>query len=68
MAGLLLLWLAMEEVCGSLREKRIVLFSDNSPLIGWVTRLASKQSLVAKHLVQALALQLKIQRAYPLTA
>jgi hypothetical protein len=58
---------AMEKVCGPLREKRIMLFNDNSPSIGWVTRLASKQSLVAKHLVQALALQLKIQRACPLT-
>jgi hypothetical protein len=67
MAGLLLLWLAMEEVCGPLWEKQIVLFSDNSPTIGWVTRLASKRSLVAKHLVQALALQFKIQRACPLT-
>jgi hypothetical protein len=67
MAGLLLLWLAMEEVCGSLREKRVMLFNDNSPSIGWVTRLASKWSLVAEHLVQALALQLKIQRACPLT-
>jgi hypothetical protein len=54
-------------VCGPLREKRIALFSENSPTIGWVTPLASKPSLVAKHLVQALALQLKIQRACPLT-
>ena len=43
------------------------LFGDNSPSISWVERLASKRSLVAKHLVQALALQLKIQRACPLT-
>ncbi len=67
MAGLLLLWLSMEEVCGPLREKRIALFSDNSPTIGRVTRLASKWSLVAKHLVQTLALRLEIQRACPLT-
>jgi hypothetical protein len=42
-------------------------FGDNSPLIGWVARLASKQSLVAKNLGQALALHLKIQHACPLT-
>ncbi len=53
-------------MCGPLWEKRIALFSDNPPTIGWVTRLASKQSLVAEHLVQALALQLKTQRACPL--
>jgi hypothetical protein len=67
MAGLLLLWLATEEVCEPLREKWITLFNDNSPSIGWVTSLASKWSLVAKHLVQALALRLKIQRVCPLT-
>jgi hypothetical protein len=60
MAGLLLLWLAMEGVCGHLRGKQVALFCDNSPSISWVTHLASKWSLMAKHLVQALALQLKI--------
>jgi hypothetical protein len=60
MAGLLLLWLAMEGVCGPLQEKRIALFGDNPPLIGWVACLASKWSLVAKNLVQALSLHLKI--------
>ena len=34
MAGLLLLWLVMESVCGSLKEKRVALFSDNSPTMG----------------------------------
>jgi hypothetical protein len=67
MAGFLLLWLTMEGVCGPLQEKGVAMFGDNSPLIGWVKHLASKWSLVAKHLVQALALQLKIQRACPLT-
>ena len=43
------------------------MFGDNSPSISWVKRLASKQSLVAENLVQALALRLKIQRACPLT-
>jgi hypothetical protein len=34
MAGLLLLWLVMESVCGTLQEKRVALFSDNSPMVG----------------------------------
>jgi hypothetical protein len=51
MAGLLLLWLTMEGVCGPLQEKRVAMFGDNSPSIGWVERLASKWSLVAKNLV-----------------
>ena len=67
MAGLLLLWLTMEGVCRPLQEKSVAMFGDNSPFIGWVERLASKGSLVAKNLAQALALRLKIQRACPLT-
>ena len=59
MARLLLLWLTMEGVCGPRQEKRVAMFGDNSPLISWVERLASKRSLVAEHLVQALALRLK---------
>ncbi len=36
LAGLLLLWLVMEFVCGNLREKRVALFSNNSPTVGCV--------------------------------
>jgi hypothetical protein len=57
----------MEGVCRHLWEKQIALCCDNPPLNGWVTRLASKRSLVAKCLVQALALQLKIKRTCPST-
>jgi hypothetical protein len=45
----------------------MTLFSDNSPTVSWVNRLASRWSLVAEHLVQALALCLKIMHACPLT-
>jgi hypothetical protein len=65
---LLLLWLTMEGVCGTLHKKRVTLFSDNTLTVGWVTRLASKKSTVAEHLIQALALHLKSQRACPLTS
>jgi hypothetical protein len=67
MAGLLMLWLVIEGVCPSLREKCVTLFSDNSPTVSWVTRLASRKSLVAEHLVQALALWLKTIHVCPLT-
>ena len=67
MAGLVLLWLTMEEVCGPLEEKRLTLFNDNSPTIGWATKLASKRSTVAEHLVQALALRAKQQKVCPFT-
>ena len=46
MAGLLMLWLMMEEVCPKLRAAHVALFSDNSPTIGWVKRLAERGSLV----------------------
>ena len=42
MAGLLILWLVMEEVCPKLRAAYVALFSDNSPTIGWVKRLAAR--------------------------
>ncbi len=67
MAGLLMLWLAVEGVCGLLQEKLITLFCNNSPSIGWATCLPSKQSMVAKHLIQVLAMHLKIHWACPLT-
>ncbi len=67
MAGLLLLWLTMEEVCGPLEEKHLTLFNDNSPTIGWATKLALKRSTVAGHLVQAMALRAKQQKACPFT-
>ncbi len=34
MVGLLLLWLVMESACRNLREKRVALFSNNSPTVG----------------------------------
>jgi hypothetical protein len=40
MAGLVLLWLAMEAVFGPLEDKRLTLFNDNTPTIGWATKLA----------------------------
>jgi hypothetical protein len=56
MAGLLMLWLVIEGVCKDLCKKQVTLFSNNSPTVGWVTRLASKRSIIAKNLIQALAL------------
>jgi hypothetical protein len=56
MAGLLFLWLVMELVCGNLQEKRVALFSNNSPTVGWVQRLDTHGLLVSAHLIQAIAL------------
>jgi hypothetical protein len=67
MAGPVILWLLIEGVCVDLREKWVTLFSDNSPTVGWVTQLASKRSVVAERLIQALALRLKSTHTCPLT-
>jgi hypothetical protein len=67
MAGLLLLWLIMEDVCHLSPGCHVTLFSDNSPTVGWVTQMAAKRSLVAAQLLRVLALRLKKTGASPLT-
>ncbi len=51
LAGLVILWLMMEHVCVSLAEKRVALFSNNSPTVSWVQRMACCSSLVAEQLL-----------------
>ncbi len=46
MAGLLLLWLAMEEVCGPLQEKQIALFSVVSLLDMYHTKVLMYRTMV----------------------
>ena len=67
LAGLVLLWLTMEHVCGPLAEKRIALFSDNSPTVSWVQRMACHSSLVAKQLIRVLTLRFNLQKVCPIT-
>ena len=66
MAGLLMLWLVMEEVC-EVKNAHVALFSDNSPTVHWVQRMAAKHSEIAMQLVRALALRLQLAQASPLT-
>ena len=67
LAGLLMLWLVMEEVCKPEPACHVALFSDNQPTVHWVERFASKSSEVAGQLLRALALRLKLSQASPLT-
>jgi hypothetical protein len=67
MAGLLLLWLMIEHVCSCLVEKKVALFSDNSPTVSWVQRMACRSSLIAEQLIRVLALRINSQRSCPLT-
>ena len=57
----------MEEVAPSLRHEHVALLSNNSPSVGWVTRMASKSSKVAGMLLRALSLRMRIRRCSPLT-
>ena len=66
MAGLLMLWLVMEDVC-NVEHAHVALFSDNSPTVHWVQRMAAKNSGIAMQLVRALALRLQLANASPLT-
>jgi hypothetical protein len=51
LAGLVILWLMMEHVCGSLAEKWVTIFSNNSPTVSWVQWMACCSSLVAEQLI-----------------
>jgi hypothetical protein len=57
----------MEHICGPLTEKRVTLFSNNSPTVSWVQRMASRSSLVAEQLIRVLALRFNIQKVCPIT-
>ena len=66
LAVLVLLFLIVQAVTGSLRDKHVVLYSDNSPSEHWVQQLAAKNSTAAMQLIRALSLNLQITKASPL--
>ena len=66
-AGLFLLWIVMEEVCGVKSGDHIAVLSDNQLKVLWVDQLASKSSVVARKLLCALALRLKMKGALLMT-
>ncbi len=66
-AGLRLLWLCVEAIAPDIAHKHIALFSNNSPMVSWVDRMASQKSRIAAQLVCALALWLNIKKTCPLT-
>jgi hypothetical protein len=66
-AGFLLLWLVMEEICPELMHKHVGMWSDNQPTVCWVKRMASKNSFLAKCILQIIALRQKLRQSSPLT-
>jgi hypothetical protein len=67
MAGLVLLWLVIEAVAPTMAEKNFAMFSDNSPSVSWIDRMASKKSAIGAHLLRALTLRLKMKHCCPIT-
>ncbi len=67
LAGLVLLWLMIKHVCTTLREKKVALFSNNSPTVSWVQRMACRSSLIAEQLKHILTLHINAQWSCPLT-
>ncbi len=67
LAGLVILWLMMEHVCGTLTEKQVALFSNNSPTVSWVERMACRSSLIAEQLIRVFALCFNLQKVCPIT-
>jgi hypothetical protein len=51
MAGLLLLWFVMEDICSALTNAHVALFSNNSPTVLWVQQFAAKHTVIAMQLV-----------------
>ena len=47
MAAILLVWHTLECIVPSLRDKHIIIYSDNTPSVAWTTKMASKRSKVA---------------------
>ena len=66
-AGLVLVWLLVEAMVGDLAAARVALYSDNSPSVSWIQRLAARRSPIAMQLIRSLALRLQIRKASPLT-
>lgn len=66
MAGVLLHYLALEQVAGSLRHVQVAIGSDNTPAVAWTTKMATRASSpVAYHLLRGLALRQRYTRAAP---
>ena len=67
MAALVMLFLVMESTVENLQTKRVALYSDNSPSVHWVQRLAVRSSVAAMQLIRILALRMQVHRISPLT-
>jgi hypothetical protein len=67
MAGELLTWLVLETISPtSLQYANIGIYCDNTPTVAWANRLSSSKSIIAAHLLRALALRQHVHRTSPI--
>ena len=67
MAGVMLQWLALERCAPkSLQFAQVTIYSDNTSTVSWTGKLSSSASVIAGHLLRALALRQHVHRSAPL--
>ena len=57
-------YIVLEFLC-PLTHRSIGIFSDNTPTVAWTTRLCAKNSLIAGHLLRAIALRHHVSKSSP---
>jgi hypothetical protein len=68
LAAALLLTMMLEHAGLSLNHKTIAAWSDNTPTLGWVWRMATKQSKIAGRLIRGLGTRQGMNETCPLAA
>ena len=67
MAGILTHWLVLEKIAPcSLRHTNVGIYCDNTSAVSWAQRLSSTSSIIANHLLRALAVRQHVHRTSPL--
>jgi hypothetical protein len=66
MAGVLLQYLALEQLVPNLRHAQVAILCDNSPAVAWTKKMATHaSSLVARRLLRGLAMRQRFTRTAP---
>jgi hypothetical protein len=68
LAATLLLFMMLEHAGLALKHKTISTWSNNTPTLGWVWRMATKQSKIAGRLIRGLGLRQRMNKTCPLAA
>jgi hypothetical protein len=68
LAAALLLTMMLKHAVLALKHKTIAAWSDNTPTMGWVWRMATKQSKIAGRLIRGLGLRQRMNETCPLAA